>query len=286
MASSRDTAAELSMDNPDKTEAWLRVFSAKCRHKKLCDTDDSKEITDFFIATAGLNAIQQVTTMVKPYNLEDMNFANIEQIIKEKIRPKKKLIIAERAHFMQINQMPGESISDYAQRLRKAAQFCEFNNLGTAEASQTSEDELLQMRLVDGLYNKQHKVKLLEFFQTSATNDMILEACVQFVQQLEIIEKFNKESNGPAEMATDSSVAFVDKKRAERENCKWCGTLHEPRKCPAYGKTCNKCKKKIILVQFADHTTRPQKESAFTCSMKSQQDQRKIYTSTATTAMR
>ena len=39
--------------------------------------------------------------MVKPYNLEDMNFADIEQIIMEKIRPKKKLIIAERAHFMQ-----------------------------------------------------------------------------------------------------------------------------------------------------------------------------------------
>ena len=216
MASSRDTAAELVMDNPDKTEAWLRVFSAKCRHKKLRDTDDSKEITDFFIATTGLNAIQQVTTMVKPYNLEDMNFADIEQIIMEKIRPKKKLIIAERAHFMQLNQLPGESISDYAQRLRRAAQFCEFNNLGTAEAKQTSEDELLQMRLVDGLYNKQHKIKLLEFFQTSATNDMILEACVQFVQQLEIIEKFNKESNGAAEMATaaDSSVAFVDNKRA------------------------------------------------------------------------
>ena len=86
------------------------------------------------------------------------------------------------------------------------------------EAKQTSEDELLQMRLVDGLYNKQHKIKLLEFFQTSATNDMILEACVQFVQQLEIIEKFNKESNGVAEMATaaDSSVAFVDNKRAGR----------------------------------------------------------------------
>ena len=84
MVSSRDTAAELVMDNPDKTEVWLHVFSAKCRHKKLRDTDDSKEITDFFIATAGLNAIQQVTTMVKPYNLEDMNFADIEQIIMEK----------------------------------------------------------------------------------------------------------------------------------------------------------------------------------------------------------
>ena len=101
MASSRDTAAELVMDNPDKTEAWLCVFSAKCRHKKLRDTDDSKEIMAFFISTAGLNAIQQVTTMVKPYNLEDMNFADIEKIIMEKIRPKKKLIIAERAHFMQ-----------------------------------------------------------------------------------------------------------------------------------------------------------------------------------------
>ena len=141
MASSKEIHQELNMRNPDHTEAWIRIFSAKCRYKKLKDTGESKEITDFFISLAGLNVVQHVATMVKPQKLEDIFFSEIEDIIMEKIRPKKKLIIVERAHFMQLNQTAEESISEYDQQLRKAAQFCEFNN----DAKQSAKDDLLQI---------------------------------------------------------------------------------------------------------------------------------------------
>ena len=43
-----------------------------------------------FLATAGCEAIQKVSTMAYPRNLEELTFKEIGEVIKRNIRPKKR----------------------------------------------------------------------------------------------------------------------------------------------------------------------------------------------------
>ena len=49
--------SDLTLDDPDNAEAWIRCFSASVRSKKLKDEiNDCYEITDLFLAKAGIGA--------------------------------------------------------------------------------------------------------------------------------------------------------------------------------------------------------------------------------------
>ena len=237
---SLSNSENLSLEDPSKAEAWLRGFAALSRTKNLKDSASDKQVTDLFLSRAGVDAIHQITLMAHPKDLESMDFSDIRKLIMDKLRPKKRLVIAERASFLSTIQHHSENVNEYVHRLRNAARFCEFNLLNDSTASQSAEDDLIQMRLVDGLVSKEKKVKTLEFLQASST-PINLDACVQFIQQLELIEKFSK-----SDLAADSTtcVAHVNNGKSlsgQGIECKYCGNRHLPRKCPAYGKFCNKC---------------------------------------------
>ena len=86
-------------DHPEYVEIRIRRFEALAKVKKLRDRGsggEQKEITDMFLATAGCKAIQKVSTMVDPRNQEELTFKEIGKVIKRNIRPKKRLVIAER----------------------------------------------------------------------------------------------------------------------------------------------------------------------------------------------
>lgn len=84
---------QLSLEDSDFVDAWIRCFSASARSKKLKDNKEKggeNEITDLFLATAGCEAIMKVSTMAYPTNLENLTFEKISQIIRRNMRPKKK----------------------------------------------------------------------------------------------------------------------------------------------------------------------------------------------------
>ena len=114
--------------------------------------------------------------MAAPKVLEEMNFEEIKNLVLEKLQPKKKLVIAERTQFLSMRQTEAEDVRDYVHRLRNGARFCDFHKLGAANTTQSAEDELLQMRLIDGLKEPEDRIKLLEYMQ-SATGDVLLNNC-------------------------------------------------------------------------------------------------------------
>ena len=57
---------EMSLENADDTEAWIGVFEATARTKKLKDSDGEKCITDYFLSTAGVDAVRKVSIMCHP----------------------------------------------------------------------------------------------------------------------------------------------------------------------------------------------------------------------------
>jgi len=239
-------ALELPLNDSELTEAWLRGFAATARTKKLTDTEEAKQVTDLFLSKAGMEALRQVSIMAAPLVLEDTKFEDIHNIIMEKMQPKKRLVVAERTRFLATRQGVGENVRRYVQRLREAAKFCNFKDLNAQAATQTAEDELILMRLVDGLVNSTHRIKLLEFMQ-SATTEPSLDNCVQFAQQLEMIQSYHSKQPGDTDGGhmAEITVSHVDRNKTNAivKDCKFCGKSHARGKCPAFGKTCNKCRK-------------------------------------------
>jgi len=230
-------SGELNFDDPEYTEAWLRCFAASARSKKLKDEEGSLAITDLFLAKAGVDAIRRVSVMAHPKDLESMPFDEIRKVIMAAVRPQKKLVIAERVKFLSLRQEATESVQLYAERLRQTARFCEFDKLGTE--GQSIEDDLVQMRVIDGLFRTEQRVKTLEYLQSGSPK---LYACVDFVRQLEMIGNFSQMAS-TSELPQVSNVAHVDKNQSAKSKCKFCGYSHPAGKCPAYGKTCSKCGK-------------------------------------------
>ena len=80
---------QLSIEDSDFVDTWLRCFAASTRTKNLKDNKEKggeNEITDFFLAATGCEVIMKVSTMAYPPNLEDLNFEK-----KKKLDHKKKI---------------------------------------------------------------------------------------------------------------------------------------------------------------------------------------------------
>lgn len=246
-------AKELPITDPDAVETWIRMFEATVRHKKLKDSQEMKEITDYFLSIAGMEAIRKVSIMCMPRMIEELLFVEIKTIILDNMQPRKKIIIAERSKFMQIMQEKNESVQNYVNRLRDKARYCGFNELNTEAAPQSAEDDLIQMKLIDGLASQEHKAKVIEFVQIYSNNNMTLTKCVEFIQQVEVINNFAKtEIDDSAskiktgisnEQSLDINYQIKSYNGSNAIKCKYCNLKHPPRKCPAYGKKCTKCGK-------------------------------------------
>ena len=105
----------------------------------------------------------KVSTMAYLTNLEDLAFEKISLIIRRNMRPKKRLVVAERTKFILMKQEIDEPIIKYLHRLRNASRYCKFEKLGQEE--QTIEEDLIQSRLIEGVYNASHRYKIMEQLQ-------------------------------------------------------------------------------------------------------------------------
>ena len=77
---------QLSLEDSDFVDTWLRCFPASARTKKPKDKEKGGEnkITDFFLTTPGCKVIMKVSTMVYHTNLEYLTFEKISQIKRKK----------------------------------------------------------------------------------------------------------------------------------------------------------------------------------------------------------
>ena len=124
---------QLSLEDPDFVDTWLRCFAARARTKKLKDDKEKGgeyEIMDLFLTIARCEAMMKVSTMAYPINLEDLTFEKISQIIRRNMKSKKRLVVAERTKLRSMKKEIDEPIIKHQQRLRNASRYCEFEKLG------------------------------------------------------------------------------------------------------------------------------------------------------------
>ena len=134
-------------------------------------------------------------------------------------------------------------------RLKEAARNCEFGNLNIIA---DLEAYMIRLRFIAGLQSSEHKLKVLEHLQQipDATIDDIL----LVIQQREQTVQFVNKQNEPNETVSFARNSQLRKKTTgngkistginnKAKECPKRGTKHEPRKCPAFGKTSKNCKK-------------------------------------------
>ena len=122
--------------------------------------------------------------MAYPRKLEELPLKEIGEVIKRNIRLKTKFVIAERTKSLETRQHPDESIVQFVHPLKERARYCKFEKFGASEM--TTGDELIMLRLIEGMHNQAFKHKLLETLQSI---NLTVETCIEFVQQLELIFK-------------------------------------------------------------------------------------------------
>ena len=111
---------------------------------------------------------------------------------------------------------------------------------------------MIRLRSIAGLQNSEHKLKVLEHLQQNPdpTIDDILLVIQQREQTVQFVNKQNEPNetvsfarNGQLRKKTTGDGKFSTGIHHKAKECPKCGTRHEPRSCPAFGKTCNNCKK-------------------------------------------
>jgi hypothetical protein len=243
----------LDLSKAEKATTWLLAFGALARTKKWIDTvaiaaDEATntpattsdlQITDNFISRCGLDALEKTQYIVAPHKIHDLTFASINKALQTYLCPRTKLIIAERANFHGIKQIKGESAMDFTSRLRKAVQFCNFDDL---KNSNDPTEEMILVALIAGLENFDQKEKVLNMFQTNNTLSVV--QVIEQIQQMEQVKSFVKNDTHTSIESSVSNVEVHFQHGIKKINdCKFCGSSHLIRKCPAYGKICSFCKK-------------------------------------------
>jgi hypothetical protein len=233
----------LDLANPEQAKTWLLAFNAMARAKKWNDEEDGDRfITDNFMATCGLQALGKVQYIVSPRNMEEMAFKDIQLAIETYLRPKARLVIAERTRFYSNKQHAGEAVCDFVPRLRKEAAYCEFDKL---KASADPTEEMIKVALVAGLHCSVTKQKVLEKMQASTT-ELSVAQIQEFVQQFEMVQGFVQlpsTMHSPSAEIHYNKVTGANSTIQQIPGCRFCGKHHAVRRCPAFGKKCTKCSK-------------------------------------------
>ena len=76
------------------------------------------------------------------------------------MRPKKRLVVIEKTKFISMKQEIDEPIVKYLHHLGNTSRYCEFEKLRQLE--QTIEEDLIQLRLIESMYNASHRYKMMK----------------------------------------------------------------------------------------------------------------------------
>ncbi|KAK3926333.1 Transposon Tf2-6 polyprotein [Frankliniella fusca] len=229
----------------DKTDEEVAELNASDKKKYL----NSKG--KLFLNIAGEEAIAPSLT----FNLGADKF-NYEKLMKkfEEFAIPKKTQTYNRFIFNRCKQKEGESFDTFLTEARKLIEDCEF---GGGEM----EDSLLRDRIVEGILANNLRTGLLR------NAGLKLQDAIEDCKAVEQSKKYAKEieiAQAPSSVQADATK-FVKKpqkvimkrlpfntlqqnqnNRVVNKNfiCKKCNYNHDYGKCPAFGKTCVKCKEK------------------------------------------
>ena len=184
-------------------------------------------------------------------NLLDTPFKEIRLAIQNYISPKERVVTAERAKFLSVVQVVGESDDDFLVHLREEARYCDFEKLKTVT---NPEEELVKIKFISSLREPEAKLRLLDGIKTKPT--MALSKMRESLQFKSQAMAFASSSTGNRPFVIKEEVVYNFKKSFRKPSekftgykgngdlCNRCGGKpHSSKPCPALNKKCSTCEK-------------------------------------------
>ena len=246
----------LDLQNAESATAWILSLVAKCRAEKKRDkintdrTVRDLQVINLFLSTCGQDAIIKFRRLVSPMKLIDTLYKDIRLAIQNYISPKETVVTVERAKFLSVIQVVGESDYDHLARLREEARCFDCGKLKTAA---NPEKELTKIKFISGLRVTEAKLRLLDGIQGKPTmSNTEMTESLQFRSYAMIFASSSSGNNpftGKEEVGLNFKKTFRkrnEKFTAKESNnlCTRCGGKPRSiRPCPALSKKCNTCEK-------------------------------------------
>ncbi len=253
--------ANFLFDSTNLDDAWRRWETQFENYHVACELDkkDKKVQVAILLNAAGPDA-QEIHSQFKFSATDDQtDYKLILKKFGEYCKPRKNTVY-ERYRFWQRDQLEGEPVDRWLKDLKVMSVKCEFGE---------QVDLMLRDKLVFGVNDDRVRERLLR------ESEVELSKAVDICRAAESTRLQLKEMSSNAninEMTRDinavrmrgrasaqetskaesqkSNTASNDKDYSVQNNntkmvndCGYCGRSHPVRKCPAYGKSCNKCSK-------------------------------------------
>lgn len=119
---------------------------------------------------------------------------------------------------MSLKQEADKSIIKFLHQLRETSRYCEYEALRIK--TKYLEEELIQLKLIDGMDNTSHNYRMLEQLQECK---MSVNSCVYFIQQELIKNELCWKSRG-------NYWYIHDKKKKLKLKYKYCNYKNEPKR--------------------------------------------------------
>lgn len=179
--------------------------------------------------------------VVKTFNLSAEDSKKYDVVLDKfdsYFTPRKNVLRLRRTFYRRI-QRPQEDSEAYLRALFVAAEDCGF----------TDKEERIRDQFVSGLVNEDlaEKIEMLYF---TKDGNLSLSDAVEFSRTYNDVHLGRKLEREQAKLVEEvrakggNEVRLINRSNQfKNDKCNYCGRSHEPRKCPAYGKKCNKCKR-------------------------------------------
>ena len=212
--------------NEECIAAYLERFDLYLAVNKI---DEAVQASTFLLVV-GRQHYSLLRDLVAPDKPEKKSLETLKGLLLKHYEPEP-IVIAERFHFYQRNQKPGESIADYHACLRKLASRCQFGEFLS---------QALRDKLVCGLLSESIQKALL------AKADLTLDKAVETAQGMEAAAQRAKELKGSQRsspvLKVDSKSANCVGKAPGAGPCGRCGRgNHSSSECKFKSAKCHKC---------------------------------------------
>ena len=229
----------LEIHDSRAAEKWKRFKRAWTSYSLATELDAKAEKVQVatLLTVIGEEAREVFATFTWETEGDDAKIKKVIVKFEEYCQPRHNVPF-ERYRFNHHTQEPGESYDHYRTALLKLAEGCSFQII--------TPDEILRDRLVFGIRDQQAREKLLRKAKlTLAETDDICRSHESTATQMKLVDEAPGVVSA-VEPVPEQSKPKSTQGTAELRECRNCGRRHEFYKrelCPAFGKTCNKCRK-------------------------------------------
>lgn len=220
-------------------ENWRRFFQQFEIYITAADKEkaDDKVKVALLLNFAGEEALEVFNTFSFPEDKDKADFKKVQQKFEEYCNPRKNVVF-ERYKYWKTTQLD-ENISTFVTTLKQKIKTCEY--------PATILDDMVRDKLVFGVKDIAVKERLLR--ESTLTLEKALDICrasEQSKDQVKSMSATESHTNQVDSMkAATNDNSAKPRERSQNESliqCRFCGTSHKRRACPAYGKICNFCK--------------------------------------------